>query len=93
MKTIILDNNQYKLLMHYFEQLSDYYSNAGCNDLEKSIRDMWTQEEGQTIADEFAKYNNPKTPNGPPWPIPDSCLLYWMKSKLKEQFEKPETNI
>lgn len=82
---INITNTQLALLLHFMDQLSEYYSNGRCNDLPEKIRDMFTKEEGEQIANEFAVYNNPKNPEGPGWPIFDSCLLYWLQRKIQDQ--------
>lgn len=89
MKTINLTEAQVKLMDRFLDELSDHMGNAGCNDLPEELQSMFTQEEGEQIAKEFAIYNNPKTPDGPSWPIPDSCLVYWLRRKIKEQVETP----
>lgn len=85
--TIVLTEQQLKLLNHFLEQLNDVHGNAGCNDLPEELESMFTPSEGEQIAKEFAIYNNPVTPDGPRWPLPDFCLLYWLHRKIKEQWE------
>ena len=83
--TILLTERQVTLLDMFLDELSDHMSNAGCNDLPEELRDMFTKEEGEKIAQEFEVYNNPTNPDGPSWPIPDFCLLHWLKRKIKDQ--------
>lgn len=83
--TFALDERQIKLLLYYLENLSNNLANNGCNDLPSECRDMFTNEEGAVIAKEFAVYNNPTEPDGPSWPLPDFCLLYWLQRKITDQ--------
>ena len=79
---IQLTKKELQLLNHFIEELSDNMANAGCNDLPQELQDMFTEEEGKRIATEFSIYNNPRTPDGPSWPLPDFCLLSWLKGKI-----------
>jgi len=83
--TITLTEKQLKLLDMFFNELDEYYANAGCNDLPEEFINLFSEDEGAQIAAEFAIYNNPKNPDGPLWPIPDACLLYWLKQKIIKQ--------
>lgn len=83
--TILLTDRQLKLLNHFLGELSDSYGNNSCNDLPDELRAMFTDEEGMDIAKEFEVYNNPENPDGPSWPLPDFCLLAWLKCKINEQ--------
>lgn len=83
--TITLTERQVKLLEMFLDELDEHYANAGCNDLPEEYRNLFSEDEGVRIAAEFAIYNNPKTPDGPTWPLPDTCLLYWIKRKIIDQ--------
>lgn len=80
-----LTATQLKLLNHFMEELSDSYGNNSCNDLPNELIDLFTKEEGLQVAKEFEVYNNPEHPDGPSWPLPDFCLLAWLKHKINEQ--------
>lgn len=85
--TITLTKRQVKLLGMFLDKLDEHYSNAGCNDLPEEFIQLFSEDEGIRIAAEFAIYNNPKHPDGPIWPIPDGCLLYWLKRKITDQIK------
>ena len=65
--------------------LANHYSNAGCNDLPKEIEEVWTKEEGATLAKDFAYLNNPQEPEGPDWPLPDWGLLALIRNRINQQ--------
>jgi len=85
LKTVQLTSKEWDALLTFMEYLSDHQANAGCNDLPKDLESLFTKEEGKELAEEFAKYNNPTTPEGPDWPIYDSCLLDLLKHKIQTQ--------
>jgi hypothetical protein len=88
MKTVTLTEKEWKALRYFLEQLSEYQSNAGCNDLPRELREMFTKEEGTIMATEFAIYNNPKDPEGPDWTgMSDSCLLALLDHKIQQQIQ------
>ena len=85
LKTVQLTEPEWKALDAFLEELGDHQSNAGCNDLPKGIERLFTKEEGDELALEFAHDNNPKVPEGPDWLLPDFCLLSLLQRKIKEQ--------
>jgi hypothetical protein len=85
MKTVTLTEAEWKCLDMFLEELGDHQSNAGCNDLPKSMQALFTKKEGEELALEFAHDNNPKVPEGPDWPLPDFCLLSLLQHKIKKQ--------
>ena len=90
---ITLTEQQLKLIDHFLDELEDSQSNACCNDLPNELVEMFTEEEGKAIAEEYAKYNNPEEPEGPNWPLPDFCLVSWLRRKLKIQWKKTNEKI
>ncbi len=89
MKVVILTEKEWRALSYFLGELGDMQSNAGCNDLPRALCDMFTDEEGKFIAEEYARFNNPKKPEGPNWPIPDFCLVALLQSKIRKQAEIP----
>ena len=87
MKTIILSERDLELLNYFLDQLDNYLGNEGCNDLGGEIEAMFSEEEGEQVAKEFAKINNPADPNGPDWPLFDGCLLAWLQHKINNSQE------
>ncbi len=85
MKTVTLTEKEWKALLYFLSELSEHQSNAGCNDLPKTLEQMFTKAEGKIMADEFAIFNNPNNPEGPEWPLPDSCLLSYLDHKIRKQ--------
>jgi hypothetical protein len=84
-KTVELTESEWKALLEFLENLSNYQSNEGCNDLPKNIESLFTKKEGKQLAVEFGKYNCPNKPEGPDWPLPDFCLLELIKHKIETQ--------
>lgn len=82
MKTITLTDEQHKLLLDVVDRCLDEMGNSSCNDLPEGWKQLFNRE-GGAIAEEFARINNPSHPYGAPWPLPDYCLVAWLKSKLK----------
>lgn len=85
LKTVQLTEPEWKALDMFLGELGGHQSNAGCNDLPKEMERLFTTEEGNELALEFAHDNNPKAPEGPNWPLPDFCLLSLIRKKIKEQ--------
>ena len=87
MKTIQLTKKELSLLIYYLDDLDDRLGDSGCNDLEKQVEKMFTDKEGKKIAQEFNKYNNKdnREDDNIDWPIPDFCLLGWLKNKIVKQ--------
>ncbi len=85
LETVQMTDKEWKALLYFLDQLSEHQANAGCNDLPKELENMFTKEEGNTMAKEYAIYNNPNAPEGPDWPLPDSCLLSYLSNKIQKQ--------
>ena len=85
LKTVQLTEPEWKALDMFLEELGDHQSNAGCNDLPREMQALFTKEEGDQLALEYARDNNPKIPEGPDWPLPDFCLLSLIQRKIEEQ--------
>lgn len=85
LKTVQLTDKEWKALLYFLGELSEHQSNAGCNDLPRELEKMFTKKEGDEMAVEFAIQNNPNEPEGPTWPLPDSCLLAYLDHKIRKQ--------
>ena len=85
MKTIQLDDKLYEALEAFLEDYDNELGNRGCNDLSPEIEQLFSEEEGEKLAEEFAVYNNPKDPDEPGWPLPDYCLLALIRHKMRNQ--------
>lgn len=81
---IELTEKELEALNWFLEYCSQNLSSAGCNDLDQEMIALFTPEQGIQIAKEFAIINNPITPDGPDWPIPDFCLLAYLRHKLNQ---------
>ena len=77
MKTVTLTEAEWKALDMFLEELGDHQSNAGCNDLPKSMQALFTAEQGKELAEQLGE--------GPDWPLPDFCLLSLIQRKIKNQ--------
>lgn len=77
MKTVTLTEAEWKALDMFLEELGDHQSNAGCNDLPRSMQALFTKKEGEELATELGE--------GPEWPLPDFCLLSLLQRKIKNQ--------
>lgn len=82
MKTITLTDEQAAFLGYCFDSLDNEWGNAGCNDLPDEIAAQFKN--GDEIAEEYARLNDPvsENPEGPEWPLPDFCLLFWLRKKM-----------
>lgn len=85
MKTITLSEKQYQLLEKFLVDYQDKLGNSSCNDLPDDLKEMFSKEEGELIAKQFAIMNNPDNPDGPSWPIFDFCLVYWLRKSIEQQ--------
>ncbi len=85
--TLTLTNKEFHLLLHYLDDLYGRMSGQGCNDLSKEIEKMFTKKEVNKILQEFNKYNNKNNckDDNIDWPIPDFCLLRWLRNKIVKQ--------
>ena len=77
LKTVQLTDSEWKALDMFLEELGDHQSNAGCNDLPKSMQALFTDSEGDQLANELGE--------GPEWPLPDFCLLSLLQRKIRNQ--------
>jgi hypothetical protein len=84
-RSVTLSETEWKVMDHFLNDLSDHQSNAGCNDLPRELVDLIPHEDGQKMAEEYAKFNNPEEPEGPRWPISDFCLVSLLQHKIKKQ--------
>lgn len=89
MKMVMLTEAEWKALSYFLGELGDMQGNAGCNDLPSGVKKLFTPEEGKFIAEEYARFNNPKEPEGPDWPIMDLCLVALLQHKIRKQAEIP----
>ena len=87
MKTVSLPENLWDALSLFLDDLSSHYGSAGCNDLPENIAALFSKPQGIELAKEFEVYNNPVTPDGPSWPLPDWCLLSLIQHKIESQLE------
>lgn len=83
--TILLGDAEAKALAYFLNELRRDLSNSCCNDLPNDLVNLFTPEEGEKLATEFARYNNPDEPEGPSWPIPDFCLVSLIRHKIVDQ--------
>ena len=77
MKAVILSEAEWKCLDMFLEELGGHQTNAGCNDLPKEMQALFTDSEGDELANELGE--------GPEWPLPDFCLLNLLQRKIKRQ--------
>jgi hypothetical protein len=87
MKTVQLTDSEWKTILYFLEELSDHQSNAGCNDLPRHISDIFSKAEGKQLEKEYAERNNPESPEGPDWPLPDFCLVSLLQHKIEKQLK------
>jgi hypothetical protein len=77
MKSVQLTEAEWKAIDMFLEELGNYQSSAGCNDLPEEIKHLFTEEEGKKLAAELHE--------GPSWPLPDFCLLTLLQRKINDQ--------
>lgn len=84
-RIVSLSDAEWAALDAFLEELENYQSSAGCNDLQPCIAQLFENEEGKLMAENFSKLNSPGNPEGPDWPLPDFCLVSLLRHKIKKQ--------
>lgn len=80
MKTITLTDSQERFLGYCLDMLDNEMGNAGCNDLPDEIVEAFPN--GEEVAEEYVKINGDPNETEAEWPLPDFCLLAWLRAKM-----------
>jgi hypothetical protein len=71
------------LTSKFLKMASEEFSNHGCNDVDNSFFEGWTQEEREQLVKDYLEYNgNPETFDKNYLWLPDWCLMSFLADKL-----------
>ncbi len=84
MKTIRLTKKEHELLNYFLDRLEDELDNSGCNDIFDDIIGIFTEKEGEDLANQVNKLYKSSEKRNAKWPsLFDTELLDLLRKKIK----------